>query len=1280
VREIQTRFPEYASTLLDQIELHRAMSADSDVVNGLRDAVGGLRGPSQLSQQDTHRSAPSAQLTNAPGTRLPVHLTHFVSGYEILSELGRGGMGIVYRARQLSLNRLVALKMLRAGDCGSTTLLARFQAEAEAVARLHHPNIVQIYDYGEHDGMPYLALELIEGGPLSALPSGKAKSPREAAEIVVTLARAVQFAHEQGIVHRDLKPANILVAVAASKGVPARNAIKITDFGLAKVFREGEESHTLTGTIVGTPNYMAPEQACGRSHLVGPATDVYALGAILYELITGQPPFKAVTAIETLQQVLKQEPPPLSRLNPRVPPDLATICAKCLSKEPSRRYVTAAALAGDLERFLSDRPILARRTTILERSWRWCRRNPALALLGTTVALLLLAVAAVSSISSVRLGAQLEKTVRAEDAEREAKRTAQLRLWDAYLAEINARTVSRKLGHRFAALETADEANILLEQIGRTPDRELQLRNATMTALALPDMRRLRLIDGQRCRAIDCTLSADRYVTATDAGDLSLYDLEGRELVRIEHHGNVESLAVSRDGKYVGVSDLFNSKIWRIDGEKATLIWDQPGERFGLAPDCRHAVVVTSDQAMHWLDLETGQLLHTIGRGVGRSNFGFHLPSRRMAVLGTDSVQVISWDTGAVLSELPAEPSALVEVAWHPSGEYLAVSGNEDGVALWHVASGRRAMVYSHIGVVKPYFLGDGDYLLTHNLWESNVRMWHTGTGEEVLDDPTFPHFQSELMPDGRHLLLAKDEAGIALWEVELASACASLPHELVLSVGWRTSASIDSEGRYLLIGGASGLQLWDLETMQLAARLESSNAFIRFATDGSIMARHESGVFRWPRHVDPSGDGSVTMRFGPPERLFGDTIERKFAMVPDGSEMAVRTPEGWQVVRQGKPEQTIATDPAADRRTVSLSNDSAWLALGSFNGHGVAVFSPRTGEPIANLPTGRHAQPLFSPDGRWLATTPDGVKLWSTASWSPVVDVRACGDTASTLTITFSSDSSVLVVSQATGEIRLVDPTSGGDVAILQYPDQNAGSYIEITEDQTRLVSVPHAVSRAVRIWDLSDLRKELACRKLDWPSGVLPPLPARSSPASARPTDVVFVPTESWSKGEAATLLTRARSTRGTTKREFLMQAVRLDPENAVAHNLLSWLLATGPLELRDPPQAVVHARRAVALDPGCQNYANTLGVALQRAGQHTEAVVVLEDSLKRSTPQFAPHDLIFLALAHAGLDQWEAASDYFRRTAAAVESQGDAITPWRRDELRKFLEEAKALGLPR
>ncbi len=303
-----------------------------------------------------------------------------VAGYEILDTLGRGGMGVVYRARQVGLNRLVALKMILGGGHAAPEYLARFQSEAEAVAQLQHPNIVQIYDIGVHEGLPFFSLELIDGQSLEAQRANRPMEPLRSAEITETLARAMGYAHSRGIVHRDLKPANVLLTAA---GVP-----KVTDFGLVKRLEEEDSGQTATGTVMGTPSYMAPEQAWGSKD-VGPLADVYSLGAVLYALITGRPPFLGTNAAETVMQLREQEPVPPSRLQPTLPPDLETICLKCLQKEPEKRYANAEELAEDLRRFQANEPILARPVSRAERAWRWCRRNPSLATSGGIAIVLL---------------------------------------------------------------------------------------------------------------------------------------------------------------------------------------------------------------------------------------------------------------------------------------------------------------------------------------------------------------------------------------------------------------------------------------------------------------------------------------------------------------------------------------------------------------------------------------------------------------------------------------------------------------------------------------------------------------------------------------------------------------------------------------------------------------------------------------------------------------------------------------------------------------------------
>ena len=388
----------------------------------------------------------------------PASTPRTLGDYEVLREIGRGGMGVVYEARDRRLGRRVALKMIRSGDLAGPEELARFQAEAQAVASLQHPGIVQIHEVGDHDGRPFLALEFVDGVSLDARLRQAPLPPAAAALLVQNLALAIHFAHRRQVVHRDLKPANVMLPhadglplLSPEAPMPGQVACryeepKITDFGLAKRLDAAGLTHT--GAVLGTPSYMAPEQAAGRTHDVGVATDVYALGAILYETLTGRPPFKAATSLETLRQVLHEEPVPPRRLQPRVPAELETICLKCLHKEPERRYATAEALADDLGRCRRGEPIMARPSGPAGRLWRWCRRHPNVAAL-TGAAILFFGVAV--ALWLLHVGDQAARSAEA------LQRRKDLLRFNVYAAEGVGSTVLLELQHLASAVVAAAE-------------------------------------------------------------------------------------------------------------------------------------------------------------------------------------------------------------------------------------------------------------------------------------------------------------------------------------------------------------------------------------------------------------------------------------------------------------------------------------------------------------------------------------------------------------------------------------------------------------------------------------------------------------------------------------------------------------------------------------------------------------------------------------------------------------------------------------------------------
>ena len=349
--------------------LEAALGMGPDAVAGGADP-GCVNKPSRLDENAAPKNKKSARAAELLGE---------LGDYELLEEIGRGGQGVVFRARQKSLNRIVALKVIRLGQWASKVHLKRFRLEAEAAARLEHPGIVPIHEVGERDGSCYFSMKFIEGGQLDEVVRRTPMSIRQAAELIAKVARTVHYAHEHGILHRDIKPGNILLD---PKGEP-----HLTDFGLARLV-ESESSVTQTLDVLGTPSYMAPEQAVGNNEAISSVTDVYGLGAVLYQLLTGQPPFAGGATYETIKLLLDTEPKQPRLLNPKIDHDLSTICLKCLEKDPKRRYPSALAFAEDLERWLKHEPIQARHTGVFARGKKWVRRNPTSALLAASLLVL----------------------------------------------------------------------------------------------------------------------------------------------------------------------------------------------------------------------------------------------------------------------------------------------------------------------------------------------------------------------------------------------------------------------------------------------------------------------------------------------------------------------------------------------------------------------------------------------------------------------------------------------------------------------------------------------------------------------------------------------------------------------------------------------------------------------------------------------------------------------------------------------------------------------------
>ena len=536
----------------------------------------------ELDQLDITLATPPRQPAYSQGAKRHKMRDRF-GDYELLSEIARGGMGVVYKARQLKANRIVALKMILAGNLADEEDIQRFYVEAKAAANLQHPNIVPVYDVGEHDGQHYFSMGFVEGESLADRVKRGPLPPREAAEMIKAIADGVAYAHQHGTVHRDLKPANVLIDAT---GQP-----KITDFGLAKN-RQDDSGLTATGQILGTPSFMPPEQAQGDIAHVGPLADVYSLGATLYQLLTGRPPFLAASLVETLQQVLHQDPAPPRQINHAIDKDLETICLKCLQKEQSKRYESAEALIADLTRWLNGQPIAARPVGRIERTWRWCRRNRAIASLLFSVALMLLVGAIGSSIAAVNFHALAKKEGESAALAREKGQEAELRLADMFT--FTGIAVAQDGDPAQAALWFAAAAERSLLDQQRLEANQVRFHTY---AAAAPIAIRAFEHPGKWVTRIEFDQSGRFLMVLTLDSDLLVWDVWEGQLVDAPDRSSQASAAAWRpDGKWLAQGFDSGIEIFEVGSWNSVTKGQLPGliECLEFSPDSRWLAIASS--------------------------------------------------------------------------------------------------------------------------------------------------------------------------------------------------------------------------------------------------------------------------------------------------------------------------------------------------------------------------------------------------------------------------------------------------------------------------------------------------------------------------------------------------------------------------------------------------------------------------------------------------------------------------------------------------------------
>ena len=989
-----------------------------------------------------------------PAVRHP-HI-HYFGDYELLEEIARGGMGVVYRARQVSLNRIVAVKMLLFGKFSSDEFVKRFQSEAAAAASLHHPNIVAIHEIGDHEGQHYFSMDYVEGKNLADLVRDGPLPSRRAAVYLKTLAEAIHYAHDHGVLHRDLKPSNVLI--------DPTDQPCITDFGLAKQLKV-EQGWTTTGHVLGSPSYLPPEQAVGKRGEVGTHSDVYSLGSILYHLLTGRPPFVGETIPETLHQVLHDDPVSLRLLNPSVPRGLEAICLKCLRKDPRRRYGAAKALADDLECFLQGSPISARPAGIVENTWRWCRRNPTLAAL----VLLLVATAAGATWTALRLQRYQTQLRENLSTSIQLKEVTQRNL---YISEMNAALryfLEGNTAQAFKLLQAYIPTNgcqvdlrglewrYLWGQCRGNYSRWLPEQKQIVGNLQLsPDGQRLGAYAWNNVLTVWNLATEEHLVTFTNVTSFSGFTADGELLIGRE--GDLMEICQAETG-------VLKQRFPAAGGVAA------------LAAKAQIVATIDADDMLRILNLTNGLVSFSVTNfSVRKWDYGLGYPvalsadGTTLAVVERNQnplqpdVAIWLWDlTSQKEPRCLSATRQIRSLAFSPGGEVLAVGDGDGKLLLWKLASPDSPTWFEahEAPILSLAFSPDGQTLATGSSDKTCIRLWSVAQGT-----PIFKTISGQvgdvwsLATDGRQLISGTRDGRIRIWNLDQDEAGEIVEKHLYAHEYGNFIFSPDSKW---MAGGCDGniVKIWDAATLQVRSILTNATYVAAFSKDSqSVLVSTMGGSPHWENLESPVARAVPSYKGNLKSMIAVDlTADRRVAALGlesgsiqllelesgratgsslDGHQGAVRSlafsPAGDKLASGGSDNSVILWDMKTGKVLGKSSEHKGSVCAVAISPNGETLASGCGAETVklwsmSNISTGAvvsisyHKSVIrtlaFSPDGRTLASGSEDktVKLWNVALRREVASFK---HEANLRLVVFSPDGNTLASVTDKGTLRV--------------------------------------------------------------------------------------------------------------------------------------------------------------------------------------------------------------------------------------------------------------------